>query len=174
MGWSSVSWLPYLEPTGDPRTVYMVHQYEPQTQYTHQESRYPKHGYPDQFDLDWDGEKDDFNKEWLDNYLGIIDQFQEKWQVAMAINEYGIVRWIPGGEAFLDDQLALFEARGLNHAIWMWDPDWQPWTEEVNAMNYRFGQDPKSLVDTLPNPLMDLLVEYWSRNEIRPSDFISN
>ena len=174
MGWSSVSWLPYLEPTGDPRTVYMVHQYEPQTQYTHQEIHYPKHGYPDQFDLDWDGKKDDFNKEWLDNYLGIIDQFQEKWQVAMAVNEFGIVRWIPGGEAFLDDQLALFEARGLNHAIWMWDPDWQPWTEEVNAMNYRFGQDPKSLVDTLPNPLMDLLVEYWSRNEISPSDFISN
>ena len=56
----------------------------------------------------------------------------------------------------------------------MWDPAWQPWTEEVNAMNYRFGQDPKSHVDTLPNPLMDLLVEYWSRNEIRPSDFISD
>ena len=174
MGWSSVRWLPYLEPTGDPRTVYLVHQYEPQTQYTHQESRYPKHGYPDQFDLDWDGEKDDFNKEWLENYLGIIDQFQEKWQVPLAVNEYGIVRWIPGGEVFLDDQLTLFEARGLNHAIWMWDPDWQPWTDEVNAMNYRFGQDPKSQEDIYPNPLMDLLEDYWSRNEIRPSDFDSN
>ena len=174
MGWSSVNWLPYLEPTGDPRTVYLVHQYEPQTQYTHQESRHPKQGYPDQIDLNWDGKKDDFNKEWLDNYLGIIDQFQDKWQVPMGVNEYGIVRWIPGGEVFLDDQLALFEVRGLNHAIWMWDPEWKPWAEEVNAMNYRFGQDPKSLEDTLPNPLMDLLTEYWSRNEIRPSDFNSN
>lgn len=174
MGWSSVRWLPYLEPTGDPRTVYLVHQYEPQTQYTHQESRRSKNSYPDQFDLDWDGKEDNFNKDWIDNYLGIIDQFQEKWQVPLAVNEYGIVRWISGGDVFLDDQLALFEARGLNHAIWMWDPAWQPWTEEVNAMNYRFGQDPKSVVDTLPNPLMDLLEDYWSRNEIRPSDFISN
>lgn len=171
MGWSSVSWLPYLEPTGDPRTVYLVHQYEPQSQYTHQESRHPNNSYPDQFDLDWDGNKDDFNRDWLDNYLGIIDQFQEKWHVPLAVNEYGIVRWIPGGEVFLDDQLALFEARGLNHAIWMWDPAWRPWTEEVNAMNYRFGQDPQSQEETLPNPLMDLLEEYWSRNEIRPSDF---
>ncbi len=172
MGWSSVRWLPYLEPTGDPRTVYMVHQYEPQTMYTHQESRHPKHSYPDRFDLDWDGKKDDFNKEWLDNYLGILDQFQEKWQVPIAINEYGIVRWIPGGEVFLDDQLALFEARGLNHAIWMWDPAWPPWTDEVNAMNFRFGQDPKNREEILPNPIMDLLEEYWSRNEIRPSDFV--
>lgn len=171
MNWSSVRWLPYLVPTGDPRTVYIVHQYEPQSEYTHQESRHPEHGYPDRFDLDWDGKKDDFNKEWLNSYLGIIDQFQNDWDVPMAVNEYGIVRWIPGGEDFLADQLDLFETRGLNHAIWMWDPAWEPWTEEVNAMNYRFGQDPKSHEDMIPNPLMDLLEEYWTKNEIRPSDF---
>ncbi len=171
MGWSSVRWLPYLKPTGDARTVYLVHQYEPQSQYTHQENRHPKHSYPDRFDLDWDGEIDDFNRDWIDSYLGIIDQYKEKWHVPLAVNEYGIVRWVPGGEAFLDDQLALFEERGLNHAIWMWDPAWQPWTEEVNAMNFRFGQDPGSQVETIPNPLMDLLQDYWSRNDIRPSEF---
>jgi len=171
MNWSSVRWLPYLVPIDDPRTVYIVHQYEPQSEYTHQESRHPKHGYPDRFDLDWDGKKDDFNKEWLNSYLGSIDQFQKDWDVPMAVNEYGIVRWIPGGEDFLADQLDLFETRGLNHAIWMWDPAWEPWTEEVNAMNYRFGQDPKSYEDIIPNPLMDLLEKYWSQNEIRPSDY---
>jgi len=174
MGWSPIRWLPFLEPTGDGRTVYLVHQYEPQTEYTHQESRHPKHSYPDRFDLDWDGKKDDFDQEWLDNYFGIIDQYQQKWNVPLAVNEYGIVRWIPGGEKFLEDQLALFEARGLNHAIWMWDPAWPAWTEEVNTMNYRFGQDPKIQEDTLPNPLMDLLQDFWSRNEIRPSDFTSD
>ncbi len=174
MGWSSVSWLPYLVPTDDERSVYLVHQYEPQSQYTHQESRHPKHGYPDRFDLDWDGEKDDFNREWLEGYLGIIDRFQEKWLVPLAVNEYGIVRWIPGGEVFLRDQLSLFEAKGLNHAIWVWDPAWEPWTEEENAMNYLFGQDPRSKEETLPNPLMDVLIEYWSLNTIRPSDFDSD
>ncbi|MEA3346097.1 MAG: right-handed parallel beta-helix repeat-containing protein, partial [Chloroflexota bacterium] len=36
-GYSAVDWLPYLQPTGDPRTVYMVHQYE-SFKYTHQDS----------------------------------------------------------------------------------------------------------------------------------------
>jgi hypothetical protein len=45
-GWGGVLWLPYLEPTGDPRTVYMVHQYEPQDQYTHQEPPAKFNSYP--------------------------------------------------------------------------------------------------------------------------------
>jgi hypothetical protein len=35
MAYSDVEWLPYLEVTGDPRTVYAVHQYTP-FPYTHQ------------------------------------------------------------------------------------------------------------------------------------------
>jgi hypothetical protein len=171
MGWSSVRWLPFLEPTGDSRTVYIAHQYEPQESYTHQENPYPKNSYPGEFDLDWDGKPDSFNQEWLDEYLLVIDEYRRKWDVPVAVNEYGIVRWVPGGAAFLDDQLALFEERGLNHAIWMWDPSWKPWTEEVNAMNYRFGPDPRNHADQLPNPLMDTLQKYWGRNIIRPSDF---
>jgi hypothetical protein len=172
MGWSSVRWLPYLEPTGDHRTVYLVHQYEPQTQYTHQEDFYPKHSYPDEFDLDWDGESESFNKEWLDGYLQVLDEYADLWDVPLAVNEYGIVRWIPGGVDFLDDQIALFEERGLNHAIWMWDPDWEPWTEEVNQMNYRFGTNPLTDSEVLPNPLIEVLVKYWSKNEIRPSNYV--
>jgi len=168
MGWSSIRWLPYLEPTDDPRTVYIAHQYEPQEGYTHQEKPYPKHSYPDEFDLDWDGIPDSFNQEWLDSYFLTIDVFQERWGVPVAVNEYGIVRWVPGGAAFLDDQLALFEARGLNHAIWMWDPAWEPWTEEVNSMNFRFGPDPQNQIDQVPNPLLEILQKYWDRNNIQP------
>ncbi|MBV5342745.1 cellulase family glycosylhydrolase, partial [bacterium] len=36
MSWGTVRWLPSLEPVDDPRIVYTVHQYEPQSQYTHQ------------------------------------------------------------------------------------------------------------------------------------------
>ena len=172
MGWSSIRWLPYLEPTHDPRTVYLIHQYEPQAQYTHQEG--VKNSYPGKFDLDWDGHRDDFNVEWLNNYFQTIDQFQEEWGVPIAVNEYGIVRWIPGGDTFLKDQLLLFEERGLNHAIWMWDPAWEPWTNEVNVMNYRFGQNSLNRKDELPNPLMDILQEYWQLNSLRPSDFYSD
>lgn len=171
MGWSSIRWLPYLEPTGDSRTVYLVHQYEPQQEYTHQENHYPKNSYPGEFDLDWDGIPDSFNREWLDNYFILIDEFQEEWGVPIAVNEYGIVRWVPGGAKFLDDQLTLFEERGLNHAIWMWDPHWEPWTSEVNVINYRFGQNPGNQTEQMPNPLLDVIRKYWNLNTIRPSDF---
>ncbi|OEU55440.1 MAG: hypothetical protein BA871_11010 [Desulfuromonadales bacterium C00003096] len=171
MGWSSVRWLGHLEPTGDSRTVYIVHQYEPQQEYTHQENHSPQNSYPGEFDLDWDGIPDSFNQIWLDNYLFAIDEFQDEWGMPVAVNEYGIVRWVPGGAKFLDDQLALFEERGLNHAIWMWDPYWEPWTSDVNAMNYRFGVKPGAKIEQMPNVLMDIIQKYWNLNTIRPSDF---
>jgi hypothetical protein len=123
------------------------------------------------FDLDWDGVPDSFNIDWLKSYFQIIDEYQGKWGNPVAVNEYGIVRWAPGGSAFLDDQLSLFEQLGLNHAIWMWDPAWEPWIEEVNAMNYRFGIDPLAKGEELPNPLIDILRTYWSLNTLRPSNY---
>lgn len=172
MGWSSVRWLPYLEPTGDSRTVYLVHQYEPQVQYTHQEALFPKHSYPDSFDLDWDGIPDSFDRNWLESYFDTISEFQMEWGAPVGVNEFGIVRWVPGGDKFLDDQLGLFEELGLNHAIWMWGPAWEPWTEEVNAMNFRFGQDSRNQTDQIPNPILDVLQKYWVRNTLRPSNII--
>ena len=172
MGWSSIRWLPSLEPISDPRTVYIVHQYEPQNQYTHQEEFNPSHSYPDEFDLDWDRIPDSFNRDWLESYFQIITEFRNGQDLAMSVNEYGIVRWIPGGSNFLDDQLALFEDLGLNHAIWMWDPAWEPWTDEVNSMNYRFGTNPRNNSEDLPNPIMDILIKYWSRNIHRPSNYL--
>ena len=58
MGYSAVDWLPYLEPTGDPRTVYAAHQYMPYV-YTHQ-SPNDLSVYPGHYDLDWDDVDDDF------------------------------------------------------------------------------------------------------------------
>ena len=172
MGWSSIRWLPYLEPINDPRTVYIAHQYEPQDQYTHQEEFNPSNSYPDEFDLDWDGIPDSFNRDWLKSYFQIITEFKNDRNLVVGVNEYGVVRWIPGGADFLDDQLALFEDIGLNHAIWIWDPVWEPWTEEVNSMNYRFGTNPQNNSEDLPNPIMDILIRNWSLNEIRPSNYL--
>ncbi len=168
MGWSAVRWLPYLEPTGDPRTVYMVHQYEPQDQYTHQEPPAPN-TYPGQFDLDWDGAPDPYNRQWLDQYLRHIDTFQQQHGVPVSVNEFGVVRWVPGGAAFMDDQMDLFEQRGMNHAPWAWDPSWQPWTKEVDAFNFRHGPDPDNHTNVESNDLIDVIVKYWARNTVRPS-----
>jgi hypothetical protein len=127
-----------------------------------------------EIDLDWDGRRDDFDKDWQEVYLEEIDRFGETWGVPLAVNEYGVVRWIPGGDDFIKDQLILFEKQGLNHAVWMWDPTWEPWTEEVHAMNLRFGQDPNSRYDQLPNPVLDILQEVWQLNSLRLSNFYSD
>jgi hypothetical protein len=168
-GWSGVRWLPYLEPTDDPYTVYMAHQYEPQDDYTHQRKN-GKNSYPGSFDLDWDGSPDPFDRDWLDGFLTVIDDYQQEHGVIVGINEFGVVRWVPGGHLFLKDEMDLFEARGINHALWSWEPAWEHWTEEVNEFNFRFGPDPKNASD-VPNELMDVIKENWSRNTVFPSSF---
>jgi hypothetical protein len=133
--------------------------------------KFPLNSYPGKFDLDWDGMPDKFDRDWLVHYLDAVNDFRKERGAIVAVNEYGIVRWVPGAAEYLDDQMALFEEMGINYAIWMWDPAWIPWTDEVNAMNYRFGVDPKIRSDQMPNPLMDVLQKYWENNNIHPSDY---
>ena len=171
MGYSGIAWLPYLQPTGDPRTVYTVHQYEPFV-YTHQEPPLTN-TYPGEFDTGWDGDDDQFNRAWLENLLSTIDIFTATHGVPVAVNEFGVVRWEPGAADFMDDQMDLFEQRGMNHALWVWDPSWEPWTEEVNAFNFRHGPDPNNHTDVESSDLMDVIIEYWGRNTIRPSSVLT-
>jgi hypothetical protein len=168
MGWGSVRWLPFLEPVDDPRTVYMVHQYEPQEQYTHQP--YPaSNSYPGSFDLNWDGAPDVFDRAWLDGYLSIIDDFKARYGVPVAVNEYGVMRWSPGAADFLRDSMDLFEQRGMDHAFWAWNPLWLPYSH-VDDMNYLRGPDPDDHTDLATSDLIDVITQTWRRNAIRPSN----
>jgi hypothetical protein len=87
----------------------------------------------------------------------------------VAVNEFGVIRWVAGAADFVDDEMELFEERGVNHALWVWDPAWLPWNEEVNAFNFRFGPDPDNCSDVAQSELMDVIVDYWGRNSVRPS-----
>ncbi len=53
--------------------------------------------------MDWDGRKDEFDKEWIDDLLGIIDEYVEENSVTVAITEFGLMRWEPGADRFMDD-----------------------------------------------------------------------
>jgi hypothetical protein len=167
MGYSGVEWLPYLEPTGDPRTVYTVHQYAPH-QYTHQWWEDLDCGYPGRCDVDWDGEDEPLDRAWLEDLLSTVDDFAATHGVPVAVNEFGVVRWVPGAAEFMDDQMELFEQHGLNHALWVWDPAWEPWAEEIDGFNFRHGPDPHHHAAVPSNDLMDAIVRYWGRNAIRP------
>jgi len=167
MGYSAIDWLPYIIPASDPRMIYTVHQYNPEI-YIYQDPG-GQYSYPGNFDADWDGKTEMVNKNWLDLLLGTIDSYKSRHNVPVACNEYGIIRWISGAAQFMDDQMDLFEQKRLNYALWVWEPSWKAWTDEVTAFNFRFGPDPNNSKD-VPNPLLDVIKKYWQKNALRPSN----
>jgi hypothetical protein len=168
MSFSAVGWLPYLETTGDTRTVYTVHQYEPM-QYTHQAPPLDL-AYPGAFDVDWDGTDDQFNASWLEDLLSVVSAFEATHGVPVAVNEFGLMRWEPGGAEFMDDQMDLFEGLGMNHALWQWQGAWdaRPTDDEFN---FRHGPDPDNHSDVSSSLLIDTVRDHWSKNTVRPSNF---
>ncbi len=161
MGYSALEWLPYLKPTGDSRTVYMVHHYDP-FNYTHQDPP-PTESYPD----------GSFDKAWLEEQLATMDTFSTTHSVPVAINEFGVHRWATGGDQYMDDQMDLFEQRGMNHALWMWDPSWAPWAEvgdsDIDAFNFRYGPNYETHTNVASSKLMTVISEHWECNAIHPS-----
>jgi hypothetical protein len=170
MSWGGVRWLPYLKPIDDPRVVYTAHQYEPQSEYTHQEPPPAVNTYPGQLDLNWDGAPDAFDRAWLEGFLSTLGRFQQEHGVPVAVNEFGVLRWVPNAADFMRDEMDIFEAYGLNHALWVWNPDWKPWDTSVNGMNFRYGADPKNTTP-VKNDLQAVILEFWARNTLRPSNF---
>lgn len=177
MSFSAVAWLPYLEPTNDPRTVYTVHQYAPMD-YTHQEP--DEQGrlintYPGRMDLNWDGEPDAFDRSWQESALAPLDEFRQMRGMPVAVNEYGVARYEPGAAEYLSDLIELLEARGLNHALWSWTPAHVLEYGQVQEFEYRLGPDINNLTEEVPNELMDVIRGYWQKNTSRPSrvDFTS-
>jgi hypothetical protein len=167
MGYSAVRWLPYIKPTGDKRTVYIIHQYEPQEAYTHQEGDLTN-TYPGKFDTNGDGIIENFNKAWIDNLLTPVDCFKKSVKAPVAVTEYGCERWELGADAFLDDEMILFEKRGMNYAIWNWAPSFKPFTDIQNDFNFRFGPDKNNIQD-MPSKQFSVIKNHWKKNINRPS-----
>ena len=82
-------------------------------------------------------------------------------------------RLFDGAADFLRDEIAWFEAHGLNHALWVWEPTYEPWyTWGDRAMYYPFGSDPANFTE-VENDLWRVIREAWARNTIRPSGGVS-
>ncbi|MGQ9834361.1 MAG: glycoside hydrolase family 5 protein [Candidatus Villigracilaceae bacterium] len=169
MGWGSVPWLLALQPVPDERVVYAVHQYGP-FQYTHQQPG-DHRPYPGEFDVTWDDLPDRFDRDWLLAYLSPLLAFREQTGAPVAVNEFGVVRWAPGAANFLHDEIAFFEQNGINHALWVWEPTYEPWyTWGDRAMFYPFGPDPQNMQD-VENDLMEVILRSWQQNTLHPSQF---
>ena len=169
MGYSAVAWLPNVVPTGDSRTVYIVHQYAPYDIYTHQTPD-GANSYPGYYDVNYDGEADTFDRNWLNGLLSRVDAFKATNNVPVSVNEFGVQRWVPGGDNFMDDIMDLFEGRGMNHALWYWQQSFLPMQAEENSFNFRAGPDPNNITDVQTSDLIEVIKKHWTKNTARPSN----
>ena len=167
MGWGAIQWLPHLKTVDDPRVVYMVHQYEPQDDFTHQAPD-GTITYPGMLDLDWDGSPDPFNREWLDGFFSTIDAFEAEQGVHVSVNEYGVHRWVPGADAFMRDSMDLFEERGMNHAFWAFNPSWPPHSVDNDDFDFLHGPDPGNHQNVATSDLIEVIRMNWAQNTVRP------
>jgi hypothetical protein len=171
-GWGLANWLAYTQLVDDDRAIYTAHQYEPHI-YTHQEPDDLSRTYPGMFDIDYDGVDDTFDMAWLEAYLyETIGAFQEEHRVPVAVNEYGLTRWTPNAAAFMDDQMAIFEALGVNYAVWAFHPSWELHQELNDAFDFLHGADPNNHTN-VENELSAVIQDYWRLNTIRPSGVVN-
>jgi len=166
MNWSDIYWLEAIVPTGDPRSVYTIHQYDPD-KYTQQMKKRLKFIYPGYFDADYDKKKDKVDFDWWRGFLSPIPTFRRRYKAPVAVTEFGVPRFQKGAAKFLDDQMTWFERLGVNYAVWLWETSYEgvDWDE----YNYRRGINRKNHTDVVPNELLGVLSKHWSQAGVRPS-----
>ncbi len=167
-GWNGLYWLndTYISP--DPRVVYTAHNYEPFS-YSHQWYSSPMVAYPGTFDADGDGDSELVNKAWQQNwYADTAGVFLQAHDVPVAITELGVRRWVPGAATYLADQVSIIESRGMNHAIWMFHANWQPFKDGDNAFDFLLGPNPANTQNVSSSALLNVIKQNWAKNTLRP------
>jgi hypothetical protein len=143
--WSTVDSLDALRPTGDSRTVYVVHRYEPYG-YSHQERKgvalKP-------------GELDEADRK--------IREFKSRHGVPVAVNEFGAVRFAPDVDRYVSEQMRRIEALGANHAIWLWETSFPL---NYDDFNFRHGPDRGRHADVPTSPMIEAVKRNWGLNRI--------
>jgi cysteinyl-tRNA synthetase len=162
ISWANAAWFSVLEPTGDDRTVYSLHTYDPDA-YTTQEEGDDSISYPDVVE-DY-GETIEFNRQWLEQNLRPALEFSEEHQVPIYVGEFGAMRWVPNADGFVRDQISLFEEYGWNYAYYVWRGD----DAYFDGFNMELGSDPSNHELVTGNEMLQLHIERWSENTFFPS-----
>ncbi len=163
LNWASAEWFAALEPTGDARTVYSLHAYDPDV-YILQEEGETTYHYPDVVD-DY-GETITFDRAWLEENYRPVRQFAREHKAPIYVGEFGLLRWVPDADAFLHDQTELFEEYGWNYAVYVWRGD----EADFDGFNLEYGPDPGNHAPAPENPLLNVFLDRWARNTDFPGE----
>jgi aryl-phospho-beta-D-glucosidase BglC (GH1 family) len=152
VGWAYPERFDVLRPTGDPRTVYVVHFYDPHY-YTHQKPGdnvvYPGFRVPGETGPAWD-------KAAIEAHLAPVRAFQIKYHVPIFAGEFGCARYARGAEPWLRDQMDLYEKYGWTWAYWAF--------REWDVMNIERTADPADDANHTDTPLLTLFKGFYARD----------
>ena len=153
IGWAYPQQFEALRPTGDPRTVYTVHFYDPH-HYTHQKPgdkvTYPGFRVPGKPAETWD-------KAAVAARFAQVRAFQQKHHVPIFVGEFGCARFAPGVEVWLDDQIDLYEQYGWSWAYWAF--------REWDVMNIERTADPADKSNHSDTPLLRLFQTHFAKDK---------
>jgi len=158
--WANVQQFSEIQPTGDTRTVYSFHQYNPDC-YTNQEEN-GTISYPGTFQCE--GQTVNLNKPWLQQDLSFAVNFSQAHNVPIFAGEFGSVRWVPNATQYHTDLLALFEQFGWNYAVYVWRGDDNEGGYMFDGFNLEYGTNPSNHASVPGNALLAAHVSRWSQN----------
>jgi endoglucanase len=152
IGWAYPQQFAALRPTGDPRTVYTVHFYDPHY-YTHQKPGdnviYPGFHVPGKETNAWD-------KITLEAQFAVVHAFQQENHVPIFVGEFGCARYATGADQWLGDQMDLYEKYGWAWAYWAF--------REWDVMNIERTADPADKTNHADTPLLRLFKNHFLKD----------
>jgi endoglucanase len=152
IGWAYPQRFDVLQPTGDGRTVYNVHFYDPHY-YTHQQPAdkvvYPGFKVPSESTPAWE-------QRVMEARFAPVLAFQRKHQVPIFVGEFGCARYAPGVEQWLGDQIDFYEQNHWSWAYWAF--------REWDVMNIERTADPSDKTNRADTPLLRLFKRGFAKD----------
>jgi hypothetical protein len=168
MDYASLHWLPHFPPTGDPKTVYTIHHYEPY-KFTHQDAN-DGFAYPGGFKND-EGYSEFVDQAWILAVLSKAADYGSGHHVPIAVTEWGVSRWAPGADRYIADMGAILDKLGMSHAVWLWEAASND-DHDYDKFNYRYGKNPRKHHEVVgeKDAVRDALATVWGKiPPVRPS-----
>ncbi len=157
--WSNPIAFADLKPTGDERTIYSFHMYEP-FDFTHQGLEWAGKGavsvtYPGMIHSDITEDTRYWNKTLIEEFLQPVLAFQKENNVPIFVGEFGCNRRVASCITYLKDLLEIFEANGFSYTYYVWNLD----------DDFDYQKEVSGDGRVAESQYMRLFKKYWGKNE---------
>lgn len=150
--WGGPEGFRTLVPINQPNMIYSFHFYYPNT-FTHQGVV----GKPDGVLYPGHIAGEEWNREKLKQIMQPVIDFQNKYNVPIYVGEFGVARWAPNAEKWLEDVISSFEENG-------WDWTYHAY-REYNGWDAEIGSDKNDRTRIGDTPRRRVLLKYMRQNE---------